>query len=96
MPASPPPHPPRLQFVLRWKPSAAAHAAQTKLVLSGYGAALDIKKSDYLAIDDRLTAQHGEVSSGKVEKPDEPLLEIEGDIVPKMEPVKKSDVAGTS
>ncbi|GJN89390.1 hypothetical protein Rhopal_002370-T1 [Rhodotorula paludigena] len=96
VPASPPPHPPRLQFVLRWKPSAAAHAAQTKLVLSGYGAALDIKKSDYLAIDDRLTAQHGEASSGKVEKPDEPLLEIEGDIVPKMEPVKKSDVAELS
>ncbi|BGP08072.1 killer toxin resistant protein [Rhodotorula toruloides] len=88
------PHPPRLQFVLRWKPSSAAHRAQKKLVMSGYGAALDIKKSDYLAIDDRVTGQStagGKDADGEVSK--EPVLEIEGDLPPKMEPVKKGDVA---
>ncbi|GAA5899753.1 Kre5p [Sporobolomyces salmoneus] len=53
------PHPPRLQFVLRWKPSRAAIQNRKRLVLTGYGAALDIKKSDYLAIDDRLNAPSG-------------------------------------
>lgn len=38
-------------FVLRWQPSTSYPS--TPLVLSAYGAALDIKKSDYLAIDDR-------------------------------------------
>lgn len=53
------PHPPLLQFVLRWKPSRAAIQNRKRLVLTGYGAALDIKKSDYLAIDDRLNAPSG-------------------------------------
>lgn len=39
-------------FVLRWQPTAASSNAKP-LALYGYGAALDIKKSDYLAIDDR-------------------------------------------
>jgi hypothetical protein len=63
--------------------------------MSGYGAALDIKKSDYLAIDDRVTGQStagGKVADGEPSK--EPVLEIEGDVPPKMEPVKKGDVAG--
>ncbi|BGP32069.1 killer toxin resistant protein [Rhodotorula toruloides] len=87
-------HPPRLQFVLRWKPSSAAHRAQKKLVMSGYGAALDIKKSDYLAIDDRVTGQSSAGGNGADGEPSkEPVLEIEGDVPPKMEPVRKGDVA---
>lgn len=91
----PRPHPPRLQFALRWKPSAAAQAAPKKLVLSGYGAALDIKKSDYLAIDDRLaggaaaTAAVGERAGADVLP-----LEIEGEAPLKMESVRKADVPG--
>ncbi|GAA5885662.1 hypothetical protein JCM6882_007517 [Rhodosporidiobolus microsporus] len=89
------PHPPRLQFVLRWKPSTRKSVSGEalelpKLALSGYGAALDIKKSDYLAIDDRLAS-----GAGAKTAPDdhtEPILEIEGNLAPKMEPVKKSDV----
>ncbi|GAA6027206.1 hypothetical protein JCM8097_002483 [Rhodosporidiobolus ruineniae] len=85
------PHPPRLQFILRWKPSTVEGAAeQPKLVLSGYGATLDIKKSDYLAIDDRL--QNGETGGAAAVNQEEPVLGIEGDVAPRMEPVRKSDV----
>ncbi|GAA5830729.1 hypothetical protein JCM11251_001055 [Rhodosporidiobolus azoricus] len=89
------PHPPRLQFVLRWKPSTRKSRKgdlleQPNLVLSGYGAALDIKKSDYLAIDDRLPSNSGRKSVPSNQT--EPVLEIEGDLAPMMEPVKKSDV----
>ncbi|GAA5986808.1 hypothetical protein JCM11641_004798, partial [Rhodosporidiobolus odoratus] len=82
------PHPPRLQFILRWKPETTGGKGE-KLVLTGYGAALDIKKSDYLAIDDRLTGVH---AGSALSNASEPLLEIEGDVAPKMEPVKKSEV----
>ncbi|BGP16173.1 hypothetical protein JCM10213_001389 [Rhodosporidiobolus nylandii] len=84
------PHPPRLQFVLRWKSSTVGAEQQPRLVLAGYGAALDIKKSDYLAIDDRNLAG----VDGKTVAPNqtEPVLEIEGDLAPKLEPVRKSDV----
>ncbi|BGP48159.1 killer toxin resistant protein [Rhodotorula kratochvilovae] len=92
-PPAPAGHPPRLQFVLRWKPSATTHAEQKKLVLSGYGAALDIKKSDYLAIDDRLTA--GQTTDGGA-KPAHEVLEIEGSAPPRMEAVKKGEVAELS
>ncbi|GAA5951905.1 hypothetical protein JCM21900_004180 [Sporobolomyces salmonicolor] len=91
------PHPPRLQFALRWKPSSGAIKSNERLVLSGYGAALDVKKSDYLAIDDRMSAasvgEKGE-SSSALDR-DAPL-EIEGDMPLKMEPVKKSDIAELS
>ena len=92
-----PPRPPRIQFALRWKPSTRAQKTCEKLVLSGYGAMLDIKKSDYLAIDDRVTGSTAAAAAGvgKAE-PSEPILEIEGDAPPKMEPVKKADIAGKS
>ncbi|GAA5982339.1 hypothetical protein JCM5350_006149 [Sporobolomyces pararoseus] len=73
------PHPPRLQFVLRWKPSRSAIASSKKLVLSGYGAALDIKKSDYLAIDDRFsTPTNGEPNTERAKV--------------KLDAVKKADI----
>lgn len=89
-----PPRPPRIQFALRWKPSTRAQMTHEKLVLSGYGAMLDIKKSDYLAIDDRVTGNTAAAAGGGKTEPSEPILEIEGDAPPKMEPVKKADIAG--
>ncbi|KAK4698563.1 UDP-glucose:glycoprotein glucosyltransferase, partial [Phenoliferia sp. Uapishka_3] len=71
---------PRLQVALRW--AAPRKSDGAKLVLSGYGAALDIKKSDYLAIDDRF-------SSGG-EKPKDTSGQ------PRMDPVKKGDIEGSS
>ncbi|KAL8279773.1 hypothetical protein RQP46_007868 [Phenoliferia psychrophenolica] len=69
---------PRLQFAIRW--SAPRKANSDKLVLSGYGASLDIKKSDYLAIDDRLSSGAG----GAVLKDTSER--------PKMVAVKKADI----
>lgn len=48
------PFQPRLRFAIRWGGSSSS--STRRLVLSGYGAALDIKKSEYLAIDDRNSA----------------------------------------
>lgn len=45
------------QYVLRWKPSETSSSnsnlEESSGFLSGYGAALDLKKVDYLVIDDR-------------------------------------------
>lgn len=87
------PRPPRIQFALRWKPSTRTQKTREKLVLGGYGAMLDIKKSDYLAIDDRVTGSTA-AAGGREAESSEPILEIEGDAPPKMEPVKKADIAG--
>lgn len=82
--------PPRLQIALRWGATRNRlrrpfnDEEPQNLVLSGYGAGLDIKKSDYLAIDDRLASSDKAASH----------LEVEGkDASPKMDPVKKSDIA---
>ncbi|PWN25468.1 hypothetical protein BDZ90DRAFT_223349 [Jaminaea rosea] len=40
-----------LRYVLRWRPDSTSNA--TSGFLAGYGAALDLKKVDYLVIDDR-------------------------------------------
>ncbi|GAA99373.1 glycosyltransferase family 24 protein [Mixia osmundae IAM 14324] len=48
----------KLQYVVRWIRRRDENAR--KLRLSGWGASLDIKKSDYLAIDDRLQADNVE------------------------------------
>ncbi|GAA5989455.1 hypothetical protein JCM10908_000480 [Rhodotorula pacifica] len=89
-------HPPRIQFALRWKPSKAVQKTKRKLVLGGYGAALDIKKSDYLAIDDRVTGASAPSKANGETKASEPVLEIGGDGPAKMEPVKKADIAELS
>ncbi|GAA6062062.1 hypothetical protein JCM10212_003560 [Sporobolomyces blumeae] len=85
------PHPPRLQFVLRWKPSSKAVKAKHKLVLGGYGAALDIKKGDYLAIDDRMTAQ-AQGDGGK----QTPTQSDSSENSPKIDAVSKNDIADLS
>ena len=43
----------KIRYVLRWRPSAQQAKTAKKLVLSGYGAGLDLKRVDYLTIDDR-------------------------------------------
>ncbi|SCV74361.1 BQ2448_6793 [Microbotryum intermedium] len=77
--------PPRLEYAMRWKASAAS--VQEPLLLSGYGAGLDIKKSDYLAIDDRLAVgAAGEQDATSLTTPDETTETI------KMDPIKKKDI----
>lgn len=44
---------PRLEYVFRYKPLHLSKERATKAYLSGYGVALDLKKTDYLAVDDR-------------------------------------------
>lgn len=52
--AAPPTGTARIQLGVRWKPLASRPAdARGKLALTGYGALLDIKKVDYITIDDR-------------------------------------------
>jgi len=46
---------PMVQYVLR--PIPPKGSANEKTYLSGYGVTLDLKKMDYLALDDRLTHQ---------------------------------------
>ncbi|GAA5943995.1 Kre5p [Sporobolomyces koalae] len=82
------PHPPRLQFVLRWKPNQRRSLEPKKLVLSGYGAALDIKKSDYLAIDDRMQPPVPEKGA--------PAAELPGRETTSLAQVKKSDIPDLS
>jgi len=43
---------PPLRYVLRWRPSAQGTEGP-KATMAGYGATLDLKKVDYLVIDDR-------------------------------------------
>jgi UDP-glucose:glycoprotein glucosyltransferase len=45
----------KAQYVLRWKP--LSHGNGDSFYLSGWGAALDLKKTDYLTIDDRNLAK---------------------------------------
>jgi UDP-glucose:glycoprotein glucosyltransferase len=45
-------HAEKINYILRWKPTAETGVAS----LSGFGAYLDLKKVDYLVIDDRLLA----------------------------------------
>lgn len=52
--------------------------------MSGYGAGLDIKRSDYLVVDDRLSASNGQ----------EDQVETGSENRPKMLPVRKEDIAG--
>lgn len=46
-----------LQIIFRWKPSKHKKDLH-KLILSGYGVGLDLKRVDYITIDDR-DLQHG-------------------------------------
>ena len=43
---------PRIEYVLRYV-APAERDFEKKATLSGYGVALDLKKTDYLALDDR-------------------------------------------
>lgn len=47
------------RIVLRWKPTSQP-MLKSKLVLSGYGVGLDLKRVDYITIDDRDMPQDAE------------------------------------
>ncbi|UZJ53758.1 hypothetical protein CBS101457_003078 [Exobasidium rhododendri] len=66
----------RLQYILRWKPLLSSGDGY----LAGYGAALDLKKVDYLVIDDRKLADTAAVKGGQGE---EGAHSIESDILHK-------------
>ena len=54
-----------ITYILRWRP--AESFTSRPLYLSGYGASLDIKKSDYLAIDDRALEDNESTSAATTE-----------------------------
>lgn len=84
-----------IPFTLRWKPSTS-HPSQP-LHLSSYAAALHIKKSEYLAIDDRGqqksdAQQHlGHQTGGATL---EQLWEQEDSAPPSLKPLTSSDLLG--
>lgn len=51
---------PRVEYVFRHAPPSNRDKS-IKTYLSGYGVALDLKKTDYLAVDDRYTSKNGMV-----------------------------------
>lgn len=54
----------KIRYILRWRPSH--RQSRKKLLLSGYGAGLDLKRVDYLTIDDRdLASGNGTGSSNR-------------------------------
>jgi len=82
-----------ISYILRWKPSLT-HAVD-RLVLSGYGASLDIKKADYLAVDDRQISQE---SSNKIRKSpvDSTTVEFgdENAFITTLSPLTRSELSG--
>lgn len=74
---------PRIRLALRWRSPAVSNESRP-LVLSGYGAALDIKKSEYLAIDDRASAASTAVETKSSEQQHSR---------PEMLPVRKRDIS---
>lgn len=51
-------HDPGLQYVIRYIPHADAKSSRH--YLAGYGVVLDLKKTDYLAVDDRRSMTKGD------------------------------------
>ncbi|EJU02273.1 hypothetical protein DACRYDRAFT_116003 [Dacryopinax primogenitus] len=60
---------PHIRYVLRWTPPVAP--ASDPAYLSGWGVALDLKKTEYSALDDRLGKSSGSDSSKPREESDE-------------------------
>ncbi|KAF4586958.1 hypothetical protein EYR40_010976 [Pleurotus pulmonarius] len=54
---------PHVEYILRYVPPAGREGTQRNY-LSGYGVALDLKKTDYLVVDDRQAAQSRDGSQG--------------------------------
>lgn len=53
-----------MEYILRYVPPAGREVAQRNY-LSGYGVALDLKKTDYLVVDDRQASQSRDGSQGE-------------------------------
>jgi UDP-glucose:glycoprotein glucosyltransferase len=54
--------PPKLTYVFRYVPPKR-EVPITREYLSGYGVGLDLKKTDYLVMDDRLAKRKGATAS---------------------------------
>ncbi|KAF8524348.1 UDP-glucose:Glycoprotein glucosyltransferase-domain-containing protein [Hysterangium stoloniferum] len=64
--------PPRLRYIFRYLPSENGQVAQS--YLAGYGVTLDLKKMDYLALDDR---KPGSKPTTALESEDEQEVEVD-------------------
>jgi UDP-glucose:glycoprotein glucosyltransferase len=49
---------PHIEYILRHVPPTSRETS-ARTYLSGYGVALDLKKTDYLAVDDRHSSRSG-------------------------------------
>ncbi|KAJ8081870.1 killer toxin resistant protein [Marasmius tenuissimus] len=90
---------PLMEYVLRHVPPKAAHQGITKAYLSGYNVALDLKKMDYLALDDRHVKQRGtnanngnELEDPESHEPADPILSLIN-AYPEPEPVDDIDTS---
>jgi UDP-glucose:glycoprotein glucosyltransferase len=60
---------PGFSFVVRYKPDNAREGdgERRRSSLGGYGVEMVLKRTDYLAVDDRVTGEHGLVVCGRDE-----------------------------
>lgn len=75
----------KTSYRVRHKPSAGA--AKTPLVVNGYGVELQLKRTDYIVIDDRAPADHGEAA----QKPLDAELHEDAE-VSDLKPLSKDEV----
>ncbi|KAF8633145.1 hypothetical protein AX17_004646 [Amanita inopinata Kibby_2008] len=73
---------PGVEYILRYvAPASVQEPGKAKSPLTGYGVALDLKKTDYLVVDDRHSHASGKSEDGKkeqkgMEKDSDPLLDF--------------------
>lgn len=78
----------KTSYRVRYKPSA--NASKTPLVVNGYGVALQLKRTDYIVIDDRAPAEQGDKSASQ--KPLDAELNDDAE-VSDLKPLSKDEVA---
>jgi len=78
----------KTSYRVRHKPSL--NAPQSPLIVNGYGVALQLKRTDYIVIDDRAPAEQGEAPAAQ--KPLKAELHDEGD-VSDLKPLSKDEVS---
>ncbi|KAH8825012.1 UDP-glucose:glycoprotein glucosyltransferase-domain-containing protein [Flagelloscypha sp. PMI_526] len=71
---------PYVEYIVR--PTPPRHTEDSpRNYLSGYGVSLDLKKTDYLAVDDRNTRQEVLNKNSNAEQQDEPLVDVVLDLL---------------
>ncbi|EAU89163.2 hypothetical protein CC1G_08570 [Coprinopsis cinerea okayama7 len=66
----------RVEYVLRYVPPPPSDKPREPNVLSGYGVALDLKKMDYLALDDRFQQENSVAQHNGWGRPYDPVLDL--------------------